>query len=253
MDGYRIGAVQELQTYADIINVPLAVLNTPAALRATLKRFKKYDVVYLDTAGIGLRDQQRMQELQAALAKVKNKEVHLLLRANTRDRDLEETIDRFKSLPVSCLGFTHLDECTTCGVLINILSRTELPLSIMSHGQQIPEDLENGSLDVILDWVLKDFNATVITPKEADKPRERVTSVLNSRARYVANRNSDVYHALHCKWTRKIKLENMIEFATIDEADSQRYLPCRTCKPDAEALDESASLTRDRVTLTGYR
>jgi hypothetical protein len=194
-----------------------------------------------------------MQELQAALAKVKSKEVHLLLRADTRDRELAEAIDRFKSLPVSCLGFTHLDECTTCGVLINILSRTDLPISIMSHGQQIPEDLESGSLNVILDWVLKDFTATEINSEAADKPQERRTIAKTGRARFVANRNSDVYHALQCKWTRKIKRENMIEFGTVDEAESQRYLPCRTCKPDAESLDDSASFTRDRVTLTGYR
>ena len=253
MDGYRIGAIRELQTYADILNVPLAVLNTPAALRATLKRFKKYDVVFLDTAGIGFRDQNRMTELKAALAKVKSKEVHLLLQANTRDRDLAATVERFKSLPVSSIGFTHLDECSTHGVLINILSKAELPLSIMGHGQQVPDDLENGSLDSILDWVLREFDETGHEPEFKDRMDTRMDSVTVEKPRFVANRNSDVYHELHCKWTRKIKLENMVEFATITEAESQRYLPCRTCRPGAESLEASASVAGDRVTLTSYR
>ena len=253
MDGYRIGAIRELQTYADILNIPLAVLNTPAALRATLKRFKKFDVVYLDTAGIGLRDQERMAELQSALAKVKNKEVHLLLRANTRSRDLAATVERFKSLPVSSIGFTHLDECSTHGVLINILSKADLPLSIMSNGQNVPEDLENGSMDSVLNWVLREFDDASLALKETRRTQPRMDPVPAETKRFLANRNSDVYHMPHCKWTRKIKLENRVGFATIADAESQRYLPCRTCKPDAESLDDSVLFSDDRVTLTHYR
>lgn len=253
MDGYRIGAVEELRILADIIDVPVAVLNTPAALRATLKRFRKYDVVYLDTAGIGFHDQDRLTELQSALAKVKRKEVHLLLNATTRERDMAATIERFSSLPIACMGFTHLDECSTHGVLINIMSKFKLPLSILSNGQHIPEDLQNGSIDAILDWVLKDFEELenqIEKPQpkaESPRPQARVRSI------YVANRNSDVYHERQCKWTRKIKPQNMVEFASITEAESQRYLPCRTCRPNHDALDDDAAFTRDRITLTNYR
>jgi flagellar biosynthesis GTPase FlhF len=253
MDGYRIGAARELQAYADILQVPLAVLNTPAALRATLKRFKSFDAVYLDTAGIGTGDRQRLEELQAALNKVKRKEVHLLLRASTRDRDLARTVEQFKSLPLSSLGFTHLDECSAHGVLVNILSRAGLPLSILSNGQRIPEDIQNGSMDMILNWILKDFKQAGAASQQAPQPEAQPQPATGDDCQYVANRNSDVYHARHCKWTRKIKVDNMVEFATIAEAESQKYLPCRTCRPDAAAPDERAFHAGDRVSLTGYR
>jgi flagellar biosynthesis protein FlhF len=253
MDGYRIGAIREMQTYADILQLPLAVLNTPAALRATLKRFKTFDVVYLDTAGIGARDRQRMEELQAALAKVKRKEVHLLLRADTRERELTRAIDRFKSLPLSSLGFTHLDACSAHGVLMNILSKADLPLSILCSGQCIPEDLEDGAMDILLNWILKDFSQTEAASQQVPESEEQLQPAAGDPLQYVANRNSDVYHVRQCKWTRKIKDENMVEFATVAEAESQRYLPCRTCKPDAAVPEKRTSLVEDRVTLTSYR
>jgi len=229
------------------------VLNTPAALRATMKKFKKFDVVYLDTAGIGFHDQERMTELQAALAKVKIKEVHLLLNATTRERDLAAVIERFRPLPLTCLGFTHLDECSTYGVLINVASQAQLPMSILTHGQSIPEDLQDGSVDTILDWVLQDFDAVGNGFEGSGLTDERWTPPRTKRPIYVANRNSDVFHESQCKWTRKIKPENMVEFATIEEAESQQYMPCRTCRPAHDSLNHDACHTRDRVILTSYR
>jgi len=253
IDGYRIGAVRELQTYADILGLPLAILNNPAALRLTLKKFKTCDAVYLDTAGIGFADRDRLSDLQHALAKIRQKEIHLLLSAHTKERDLVAAIDHFKTLPVTCLGFTKLDATSTHGALINVLSKAGLPLSLMGTGQRIPEDLANGSLDALLDWILHDFEKMEMCATEPDGRHEDRRQDAPARRRYVANRNSDVYHHPECKWTHRIKPGNMLEFASAAEAESKEYLPCRTCSPDGAGLARHASSTRDRVTLTGYR
>jgi len=72
-------------------------------------------------------------------------------------------------------------------------------------------------------------------------------------ARFVANRNSELYHLPDCKWVRKIKSDNLIPFATVAEAESRRFLPCRNCGPDQPDHVDDGAVVRDRIRISGYR
>jgi hypothetical protein len=72
-------------------------------------------------------------------------------------------------------------------------------------------------------------------------------------ARFVANRNSDLYHRTDCKWARKIKRDHLIQFASPVEAESRNFLACRDCRPDLMELSDVGAALRDGVRISGYR
>jgi flagellar biosynthesis protein FlhF len=80
---------------------------------------------------------------------------HLVLAAPTRERELEETVRRFGLLPLDSLIFTKLDECGELGSLLNIPIRRQLPISYLTNGQRVPEDLLNARPEMLADLILE--------------------------------------------------------------------------------------------------
>jgi methylphosphotriester-DNA--protein-cysteine methyltransferase len=70
---------------------------------------------------------------------------------------------------------------------------------------------------------------------------------------FVANKNSDVYHNLDCKWAKKIKPENIIEFNSTKEAEIQNFLPCRSCNPDGIESAQTIGSRRETMSISSYR
>ncbi len=144
IDTYRIGAVDQLQTYARIIDLPLEVVATPAEMGAALHRLRENDVILIDTAGRSQNDQDRLQELNNLLRHAKPHEIHLVLAATGNSSVLTRIIQRFSHLGVNRLIFTKLDEAVGFGVMLNCLHRAEAHLSYVTTGQNVPNDIEIG-------------------------------------------------------------------------------------------------------------
>ncbi|MEK6675122.1 MAG: flagellar biosynthesis protein FlhF [Planctomycetota bacterium] len=141
IDTYRIAAVDQLRTYADIINVPLEVVMTPAQLRDALQKLSRCDIVLIDTAGRGQRDAIKIKELQRFFSIAKPSEIHLVLSTTTGDSVLMETMDRFKDIGPDRLIFTKLDEAVGFGGMLGCLSRANNRLSYVTTGQDVPDDI----------------------------------------------------------------------------------------------------------------
>ncbi|MCL2457627.1 MAG: flagellar biosynthesis protein FlhF [Desulfobulbus sp.] len=141
IDTYRIAAVEQLKVYGEIMRLPLEVVITPKELEAALERFSDVDLVLIDTAGRSPKNGLDIQELAAFLRPELGIENHLLLSATTRERELEETIRRFSVLPISNFIFSKIDECDQLGVLLNIHYKNDTPISFLTNGQRVPEDL----------------------------------------------------------------------------------------------------------------
>lgn len=153
-DTYRIAAVEQLRTYAGIINIPLKVAMTPAEMRAACAALAECDVVLIDTAGRAPRDAARLGELRALLDAAAPHQVHLVLTSAAAESFLLDAAQCFAPLGCDRLIITKLDETVTFGVVVNVLKRLSARLSFVTTGQEVPDHIEAISADRLARLVL---------------------------------------------------------------------------------------------------
>lgn len=152
-DTYKIAAIEQLQTYANILRIPLEVCPNAESLDALSSQLGSEEVILVDTAGYGPKDIAKIQELQETLAQVRT-EVHLCMAATTRDKDLLDTVKRYSDFHLNYLLFTKIDETSSYGNVFNIAAKTQMPLSYLTMGQRVPEDIEVASKERLADFLL---------------------------------------------------------------------------------------------------
>lgn len=142
-DTYRIAAVEQLKTYANILGTPLQVVYTPEEMDATIEELSDYDVVLIDTAGRSHTNAKQKSDIQGLLDTVndRDKEVFLVLSATTKYRDLVKITSAYSEITKYNLIFTKLDETDTIGSIFNIRILTGAPLSYATWGQNVPDDI----------------------------------------------------------------------------------------------------------------
>ncbi|WZO98363.1 flagellar biosynthesis protein FlhF [Isosphaeraceae bacterium EP7] len=142
VDTYRIAAVEQLRTYAEIIDLPLSVANTPADMRRAIDELGEVDLVLIDTAGRSPRDEVKIRELADFLAEARPDEVHLVLSAAAGARSLKAAVDRFAVARADRLILTKLDEADGLGGVLGLLAQADRPVSYITTGQAVPDDIE---------------------------------------------------------------------------------------------------------------
>ncbi len=147
LDTYRVGGIDQIRTFADLIGVPLHVLEDPAQLGDQLKELAGLDLVLVDTAGKSPRDRSALASLSQALAKLTHIEVHLTVPAGSSAEQLDELHRRFASLRPRRLLFTKIDECGRTPELTEAPARLGLPVTWVATGQEVPEDLERVTVE----------------------------------------------------------------------------------------------------------
>jgi flagellar biosynthesis protein FlhF len=154
IDTYRIAAVDQLRTYAEIIDVPLRVVNSPEDLKDALADMNDRDVVLIDTAGRSQRDRLRIEELGRFFDLVRPDELHLVLAGTCGQAVLRQTIDRFRELGFDRVIFTKLDEAVGFGLMLTCLERAGAKLSYVTTGQDVPDDLHVGEARALARLIL---------------------------------------------------------------------------------------------------
>lgn len=144
LDTYRIAAVEQLRTYANIIGVPLHVVVTPEELSDATRRCADCDVVLIDTAGRSQRDDPRLEQLAAYIKAANPHEVHLVLSSTYTQSVLIDTVERFSRIRTDRIILTKLDEAVSFGVLLNVVTKVDKQLSYVTTGQEVPHDIEPG-------------------------------------------------------------------------------------------------------------
>lgn len=142
VDTYRVAAVEQLRTYADIIDLPMEVVATPREMREAVARLQYLDLILMDTAGRSPRDEVRIQELKSMLGEAKPAEVHLVLSSTSGSQSLLGTIERFAEVGATAMLLTKLDEATSYGHLLPVVRNSQLPLSYLTDGQDVPDDIQ---------------------------------------------------------------------------------------------------------------
>ena len=142
VDTYRIAAVEQLRTYAEIISLPLAVANAPGDMKRAIDELGDVDLVLIDTAGRSPRDEVKIRELADFLAEAEPDEVHLVLSAVAGERSLRAAVERFAVVRADRLILTKLDEADGLGGVLAVLGQANLPVSYLTTGQAVPDDIE---------------------------------------------------------------------------------------------------------------
>ena len=140
-DTYRISAVEQLKKYAEILGLPVEVVYSAADLRKAIARHRSKDFILVDTAGRSQYNEFQMDELKELIAAHPRMEKHLVVSATTKEEDAAEIMSRFSPCKPDRIIFTKTDETRTIGMVLNLLAGGELPLSFLSNGQSVPDDI----------------------------------------------------------------------------------------------------------------
>jgi flagellar biosynthesis protein FlhF len=141
IDTYRIAAVEQLQTYAEIMDLPMEVVATADEMQGAIQRMSDLDLVLIDTAGRSPRDESHLHELRTMLAQAHADEVHLVLSSVTSSAALQRSVDQFREAGATHVMLTKVDEAVSHGSLFPLLKRCELPITYVTNGQSVPSDI----------------------------------------------------------------------------------------------------------------
>ncbi|MGA9289093.1 MAG: flagellar biosynthesis protein FlhF [Anaerobacillus sp.] len=154
-DTYRIAAVEQLRTYADILNIPFEVVQSPDDLEQALTKLSSCDVILMDTAGRNYQQYSYITQLEQLLSG-QEISIHLVLSLTHRYTDMKSITDNFQSLGVMEVMMTKLDETTVRGPIFNLMEEYNLPVSVVTTGQNVPDDMVKTTPDFLLNLVMGD-------------------------------------------------------------------------------------------------
>lgn len=155
-DTYRIAAVEQLRTYCDILGLPIEVIYEAKEITSAIERLKGKDLILVDTAGRSHRNDSQIKELQELLNEVEDKEIYLVVSCTSKNSDLKDIVKTYEFLNDYRIILTKLDEATTYGTILNTVVHTKRPLSYVTTGQSVPDDIEFISADKIVSLLLEE-------------------------------------------------------------------------------------------------
>ncbi|MGG1442733.1 flagellar biosynthesis protein FlhF [Brevibacillus laterosporus] len=141
-DTYRIAAVEQLKTYANILNVPLEVVFSANEMENALDKMQGYDLIFIDTAGRNYRNDEFVSKIKEYLQWEEMSEHLLVMSLTSKFADMQAIIEQFKDVPISQVILTKADETLHYGPILSLLEQFDLPLSYLTTGQNVPDDIE---------------------------------------------------------------------------------------------------------------
>lgn len=155
-DTYRISAVEQLRTYASILNVPLEVVQSPGDMFRALQRLEHCNLIIMDTAGRNYLNEIFVAELHSLLSSEQQSEMYLVLSLTSKSNDMKRITEHFSKYGLDKVIFTKLDETGSSGPLFNLLDEYPLKVSYLTNGQNVPDDLLKAKPDLLIDLLLEE-------------------------------------------------------------------------------------------------
>ncbi|MGO1057808.1 flagellar biosynthesis protein FlhF [Planococcus sp. FY231025] len=153
-DTYRIAAVEQLKTYASILNIPVKVVESFDDLVKAMEELSDCDIVLMDTAGRNYQQKQYIDDLESLLPNQSNVQINLVLSLTSKFEDMKRIIDNFKTIKMDNLILTKKDETSSAGAMLNLIYRYSIPVRFIANGQNVPDDLLAATPELIADFVL---------------------------------------------------------------------------------------------------
>jgi flagellar biosynthesis protein FlhF len=157
IDTFRIGAIEQLKTYADIIEVPFFIVTSPEQLREKLSQCSSFDYILVDTIGRSQYEKSQIREIKKYVEVIGMIKSAVVLSMSGNHAELYDTFDRYQNLNPDYVIFTKLDETKFFGPLINLPIVKKIPILFLTNGQSVPDDLEEPDGKKIAKYTLNDI------------------------------------------------------------------------------------------------
>lgn len=156
LDSYRIGAIEQLRRFAEILGLPLKTVMSPSGAKEAIEGFSDCDLVLVDTAGRSQRDMDRLGEVRDSLINIDDLEVHLCLSLGAAPEAVLATAESFRLVGYDRVIFTKRDESYGKGFLWDLFGIVPACVSYITCGQEVPEDITEATRENIKDMILGD-------------------------------------------------------------------------------------------------
>jgi flagellar biosynthesis protein FlhF len=158
-DTYRIAAIEQLKTYAQLLNVPLEVVYKLADFQKAIEKFSDYDLIFVDTAGRNFREEKYVKDLEKIIDFKNDMETFLVLSMTAKEKDLKEIISKFSNVPIEKFIFSKMDETSSYGTMYNIIRSKQKGAAYITAGQSVPEDISEGSPNEIVRLLMEGYQS----------------------------------------------------------------------------------------------
>lgn len=159
IDTYRIGAVEQLRTYADILGVPFYVVRSPEEMEEKLKLLEDCDLILVDTLGTSPKDMKKQVEIKKSIHAIKEEaDTYLVVSLSTDLEILRSTLERYKILKYDALVVTKVDEMETTKNLWHLIETNLVPVKYFCHGQEVPDDIKEATSNHLFQYIEENFN-----------------------------------------------------------------------------------------------
>lgn len=150
-DTYRIAAIEQLKTYAGLLQVPIEIVYSAEDYKAAIEKFAHLDLVFIDTAGRNYKEAKYITDLQRLIKFDEDVQTFLVLSLTSKEQDLDVIIKQFEQIHVEKFIFTKLDETNSIGTMFNLMIKYKKGLAYYTNGQEVPEDIEEPSLEKLFE------------------------------------------------------------------------------------------------------
>lgn len=154
IDTYRIGAVDQLRTYAEIMNIPFKVVITLKEMENAVEELKDCDIILIDTTGRSSKNTMQISELRAFIHKITPDNIMLVISGTTKNRDIDIILAGYRELNYEKLIITKLDETTAYGSIYNISKKSGKTIAYITTGQNVPDDIKSPAFDELEKLIL---------------------------------------------------------------------------------------------------
>ncbi|MGN1386536.1 MAG: flagellar biosynthesis protein FlhF [Bacillus sp. (in: firmicutes)] len=154
-DTYRIAAIEQLKTYATILNIPIEVAYNLEDFQKATEKFSHYDLVFIDTAGRNFRNKEYVKELRNIIDFEQELETYLVLALTSKQRDMEAIVNQFSLIPITHFIFTKMDETASLGSMFNMVESHNVSVAYVTNGQNVPDDIVKTTSAIIVQSILE--------------------------------------------------------------------------------------------------
>jgi len=154
IDTYRLGAIDQLRTFSEISDIEMLVAYEPAEMPELIKKLKKKDIIFIDTAGRSQKNSSNLEKTKEFLDAAGSRESFLVLSATASSKNLIDVAEKFKVFNYNSVMFTKIDEAVSFGNILNTAFATNIPITFLTNGQIIPDDIISADSDFVAKMIL---------------------------------------------------------------------------------------------------
>jgi Flagellar GTP-binding protein len=156
IDTFRVGAMEQMKIYGDIIGASVDIVMSPDELREAIARNSDKDLILIDTTGRPSKNTYQLEELKVFLDVLDFVEIYLVINATTQKRDMLQIIKDYELIAYSQIIISKVDETIAPGSIVNAAYYTGLPIAYITNGQDVPDDIEVANPKLLASYVMRD-------------------------------------------------------------------------------------------------